>query len=85
MEKPLKFFIDVLVSNGTFNRQRLREEFKQTLDGSLKFFLDGIESCCVGVEGRTERGEYRDMVIVIFVRMPCELSPKAVSVLCSFL
>ena len=33
----------------------------------------------------TERGEYRDMVIVIFVRMPCELSPKAVSVLCSFL
>ena len=33
----------------------------------------------------TKRGEYSDMVIVIFVRMPCELSPKAVSVLCSFL
>lgn len=33
----------------------------------------------------TKRGEYSDMVIVIFVRMPCELSPKAVSVLRSFL
>ena len=33
----------------------------------------------------TERGEYSDLVTVIFVRMPCELSPKAVSVMCSFL
>ena len=37
-----------------FYRQRLREEFKQTLEGSLKFFLDGIESCCVGVEGSSK-------------------------------
>ena len=37
-----------------FYGQRRREEFKKTLEGALKFFLDGIESCCVGVEGSSE-------------------------------
>ena len=34
-----------------FYEQRRRQEFKKTLEGALKFFLDGIESCSVGVEG----------------------------------
>ena len=33
-EKPLKFFIDILISYG----QRRREEFKKALEGALKFF-----------------------------------------------
>ena len=37
-----------------FYGQRRREEFKKTLEGALKFFLDCIESCCVGVEGSSE-------------------------------
>ena len=37
-----------------FYGQRGREEFKKFLEGALKFFLDGIESCCVGVEGSSK-------------------------------
>ena len=37
-----------------FYGQRRREEFKMSLEGALKFFLDGIESCCVGVEGSSK-------------------------------
>ena len=39
-EKPLKFFIDVLISCYVmyFYGQRRREEFKKALEGALKFF-----------------------------------------------
>ena len=51
-----------------FYGQRRWEEFKKALEGALKFFLDGIESCCVGVEGSSKS---------IWVR---RFSPSALSV-----